>query len=384
MSDWVQPKENTLSSFRHGLSLMDGIEFDIRSTADGELVIHHDRTLAVSEELRAGLPEYFEQNSSADVTGLGFPAFQDLLDDPTISAAVKQQAKVLCIEVKLPHPSSRVAGTWLNSRKDQPYMQRLLRQAAEMLEQAEYPRQNIIFYSFYRRINAAARAVDLDWSVSALRPVLPHFGGKLTARVWVIPEFITRNLKTRIRQQLKAGSPMVPCALEYLVPPTNWIPIGRRLGVEGKPLAHLTKVRGGYPFYVWPGRTEWEHRLHEAGLTYLTDDADPNHVTLPEGVPRWTKPATQPLDDSWRERFASTPLAQHAALIEEARRELPAWHELSAAERRSFLKAWKKRWSWSRSLEALEADASESQLPWEAVRVIGHRGSGKSPRPIMF
>ena len=95
LSDWVQPKENTLPSLRHAISMMDGIEFDIRPTTDGELVIHHDRTLAVSEELRGELPKYFELNTFDDVTELGFPSFQDLIDDPTISAAVKHQAKVL-------------------------------------------------------------------------------------------------------------------------------------------------------------------------------------------------------------------------------------------------------------------------------------------------
>ncbi|NJE62362.1 glycerophosphodiester phosphodiesterase family protein [Thermococcus sp. 21S7] len=34
--------ENTLPAFRRALKYADGIEFDIRLTGDGKLVIHHD------------------------------------------------------------------------------------------------------------------------------------------------------------------------------------------------------------------------------------------------------------------------------------------------------------------------------------------------------
>ena len=41
--------ENTLESLRHALSLFDGIEFDIRITADHQLIIHHDRTVSIRD-----------------------------------------------------------------------------------------------------------------------------------------------------------------------------------------------------------------------------------------------------------------------------------------------------------------------------------------------
>ena len=59
-------KENTLPSLVRGIELTDGIEFDVRSTLDGELILHHDKKLAVSEELRGDLPKFVEKNSSLE------------------------------------------------------------------------------------------------------------------------------------------------------------------------------------------------------------------------------------------------------------------------------------------------------------------------------
>ena len=39
---WKQPAENSLDALKHGMEFSDGIEFDLRMSADGELVIFHD------------------------------------------------------------------------------------------------------------------------------------------------------------------------------------------------------------------------------------------------------------------------------------------------------------------------------------------------------
>ena len=41
--DEVVLKENTLASLTRGIELTDGIEFDVRTTLDDELIVHHDR-----------------------------------------------------------------------------------------------------------------------------------------------------------------------------------------------------------------------------------------------------------------------------------------------------------------------------------------------------
>ena len=61
-------KENTISSLTRAIKLTDGIEFDLRSTIDGEIIIHHDKKLSVSKKLQSELPIYVEDNSLSDLT----------------------------------------------------------------------------------------------------------------------------------------------------------------------------------------------------------------------------------------------------------------------------------------------------------------------------
>ena len=71
---WKPAPENTLESLRHAFSMFDGVEFDIRLTADGQLIVHHDRTVSVPEEHLKGHPKWMEEWDLDDLTGLGFRA----------------------------------------------------------------------------------------------------------------------------------------------------------------------------------------------------------------------------------------------------------------------------------------------------------------------
>jgi glycerophosphoryl diester phosphodiesterase len=62
-------RENTLASFGAALELgVDGVEFDVRRTRDGVLVVHHDPTvesLAIAQSERSALPDYVPTLASA-------------------------------------------------------------------------------------------------------------------------------------------------------------------------------------------------------------------------------------------------------------------------------------------------------------------------------
>ena len=60
------------------------------------------------------------------------------------------------------------------------------------------------------------------------------------------------------------------------------------------------------------------------------------------------------------------------------KKEVSPWYELSENERFDFISTWKKRWSWERDINSLIKETSKSSLHWEAPRIIGHRGTGKS------
>jgi glycerophosphoryl diester phosphodiesterase len=58
----VSERENTLASFRAAVALgVDGVEFDVRRTRDGVLVVHHDPaidTVPIAQTERSALPDY--------------------------------------------------------------------------------------------------------------------------------------------------------------------------------------------------------------------------------------------------------------------------------------------------------------------------------------
>ena len=60
MADWKQPVENSIPSLTHGITNSDGIELDLRLTADNELVIHHDAKVSVKKTLLDNRNPYVE------------------------------------------------------------------------------------------------------------------------------------------------------------------------------------------------------------------------------------------------------------------------------------------------------------------------------------
>ena len=136
---------------------------------------------------------------------------------------------------------------------------------------------------------------------------------------------------------------MMPCAVDYFEGIKRFIHLGMPVGLKGRQLKRLQNILGDFPVYVWPGHPYMERDLLNAGLSILTDYADPK-MTLPCGSSRWMRPATMPLsDEQWK--------GLENGIIPE---DVAPWHEIS-----------------------------DEQLGWKAVRMIGHRGCGKSPRPVI-
>ena len=88
---------------------------------------------------------------------------------------------------------------------------------------------------------------------------------------------------------------MLPCAIEYFQTTTKHLPVGRHVGLQGSALERLTAAREGMPTYVWPTKPMIEHDLLRAGMSALTDHADPSLTWLPSGHARWRRPGLQPL-----------------------------------------------------------------------------------------
>mgnify|MGYP001368230103 CR=1 FL=1 len=353
-------------------------------TLDDELILHHDRTLSVSKELQKELSDYVESNNKSDIEKFGFPSFEKIIQNKKISQGLREQGKVACIELKLPHPSSSAGAGWFNPRANIPYVGKMLKKCAEILVEAEIPKHSVIFYGFFKHMSYVSKKIDFEWDVSCLFPNQFRAGGRRINRFYAVPQFVGRSMKSMIKLQKSRNSPMLPCTLEYFLPPTNKLRLDRTYGLTGKHLDNLLKLRQGFPIYVWPGLIRDELNLYNAGITSLTDDLYSDTFSLPEGVARWTRPSTQPLNLEWRNKFLNLDVEHHEDLVKEATANVSPWNEINMSERKEFLDVWKKRWYWGRSNDSLNDDSESNKLPWEAVRIVGHRGCGMTSRPIFY
>ena len=92
--DWRRAPENTMAAIEAALAVpgCDGVEFDVRLSADGVPVLLHDETLARVQRR----PERVDQVSARDLEDLGVPSLADAL------AAIPHRAR-LDVELKGRH-----------------------------------------------------------------------------------------------------------------------------------------------------------------------------------------------------------------------------------------------------------------------------------------
>lgn len=380
----IQSPENTLESLVHGMRMFDGIEFDIRLTSDDQIIIHHDRTISVDPGLLSGRSPFVEDWTLDELREFGFCSFEELLNHPEIQKAVQNEGKVLVVETKRPSLNVKRSGGFFARKKHDVHMGRTMHRAEQLLDEYSIPLKSIVHYAFHSRMGAATKYGGIKAPWSSLRPNIRPIGGRRTHRTLALPEFVSNSFNRLKKKHQKNGSPMMPCAIEYLVSPTNRIPVGKTVGLHGKQLETLTKQRQGFPVYLWPVKPTLEHSVLNAGLSALTDHSNPALTWLPSGHARWHQPATLPLDEGQQQLLNATDEENHLSVLSELKKETPPWKEADASRRRELLSYWKAKWNWQPSIDEMLTHSTESvSMPWEFVRMIGHRGSGKTQRPVL-
>lgn len=380
---WQQAPENTLPSLQHGMKTFDGIEFDIRITSDRQLAIHHDRNVSLPKERLEGRPTWAEEWTLDELTEVGFLGFEDLLNDSTIRNHWADKGKMGCIEIKRPHPKAPSGGGYFGRRHHVEHVADAMKMAEEILDQHEVPRENTVFYSFHRHMPQSAKKSGTKRPWAALIPYIPPYGNRTFQRLKAFPTYVTTPFGKLVKTHLRQGSSMLPCAIEYFDGPTRSLPIGKHVSLKGKGLKRLTHVRNGMPTYVWPTRPLLEHDLLRAGLTALTDKADPDLLWLPSGHLRWKQPGTQPLDESQWSVLKQATYENHREIHARLLEETPTWEQCDSTRRRLLISEWKNKWSWKESVDELMMKSEGATPPWAAPRIIGHRGSGKTSRPVL-
>ena len=58
---YTPPPENTHASLVEAMQKMDGVEFDLRLTADDQLVVHHDHIVSIPNEMLDGRSKIVEE-----------------------------------------------------------------------------------------------------------------------------------------------------------------------------------------------------------------------------------------------------------------------------------------------------------------------------------
>jgi glycerophosphoryl diester phosphodiesterase len=377
--DWVKPVENSIDGLRYGMTQFDGVEFDLRLTMGGELVLFHDNHLSKEQIKKIGGSKWTEDHTAEELAELGIPTFEHLLADDLFTHSWREHGKVACVELKMPHPNSKIAGS-VKPKKREKHARTMAKLADSMLNEVGLQQSNVVLISFKRRFRHACARANVRWPVAQLQPAIPEMGGKRMKRILTMPSFMWLSLAFHLKHQKLVGAPILPCALEYVYGATRHITLGRTFGLTGYTGRRLNRLRKGYQAYVWPTPIAVEDSLHQLGLTGMTDDSSPETITLPNGGARWTRWASQPLDPERETLLQTADPVDHLALIEEAAREVTPWYELTDIERRGFLSMWRKRWNWERDVDELAGDSSPQTMPWEMSRLLGHRGSGKDFR----
>ena len=374
--------ENSLSALREAMVHADGIEFDLRMTLDGHVVLHHDRTPMIPKHEKEGRPTYVEAWTLGELREFGAETFDEMLADPIISTAWREQAKVGVIEIKRPHPRHIGRGWWNDDRRDLPHMSALTQRVEAALKEADIPEQNTVLYAFHPRMRDLVKTSGWSRPWSRLTPNLPPYGSGAAQRAVAAPSFVRNSFARLVRTHRAAGSPMMPCALDYVHGRRRHLPLGRSVGLTGRARQRLKSTLEGFPAYVWPAPYHMEASLIDAGLSLISDSVTDPRVRHADGRLRWKRMATAPLEDGMP-KMGSDDEARD--LLKRFDAEVTPWHELDTAGHRRHLAAWRKRWSWKRDLDELMADVGESgsTMPWEAVRMVGHRGAGKTPRPVL-
>lgn len=380
---WTQAPENTLESLRHAIQQFDGIEFDIRITADNQLVVHHDRDVSLPASYLEGKPIWAEEWTLEELKEAGFLGFEEMLDDPIIANHWATRGKMGCIEIKRPHPTASSGGGYRGKKHHIAHVARAMQMAEAILDERDIPHHNTVFYAFHKHMPASAAQASTRRPWAALIPYIPPFGNRTTQRLQAVPQYISMPFKRLVKRHKMEGSSMLPCAIEYFKSPTSWLPLGRKVSLRGRGLERLTASRHGMPTYVWPTRPDIEHALLRAGLTALTDYADPALTWLPSNQARWVQPATQPLDEEQWQSLEKCEVEHHLDVLSEFKDSTPTWSEAGPSRRRSLIEAWRKRWKWNESTEELVEKYCDATPPWAAPRMIGHRGSGKTSRPVL-
>lgn len=366
-STWVPPTENSVEALLHGMSHVDGVELDLRLSTDGELMLWHDELFTGNLPKKSRCPELME---SQEIREMGVDSFDDLLQCKEFTTLWQSSSKTVNIELKVPHPVAKIPD-------HANHLAKMICKIDSSLLELDLPKRSTMIYGFSPKISQAVKISQTKIPNTQLSPHLRSWGKGKMKRLIGSPNFISNTVSGLVKDRRRKGMPVVGMALHYLHGWERFVHPGAPVSLTGKGLNRLFSISQEMGLHVWPAPLKLETIMLEAGITLISDFIDPTIHSLPNGDVRWPRPASQPLDEEWKNRLNNADESERPDLILEATNSLPMWDELNENMRRNAIISDAKKWKWQGPNESWTTDLQEGR-PWGCARIIGHRGSGEN------
>ena len=362
----MRPAENSIAALEHGMRFVDGVEFDLRLSADGELMLWHDDLFTGNSPKNERCLEVMQ---SAEISAKGVEKFDELLGSQEFTELWRSSSKTVNIELKVPHPAAKISD---NAN----HLASMMTKLEDSLNEFELPKRSTMVYGFSPKIAEAVKISGMTLPNTQLSPHLRSWGKTKIKRLIGSPNFISNSVAGLIRDRRRKGMPVVGMALHYLHGWERFVHPGAPVSLTGQGLNRLFRISQEMGLHVWPAPLKLETIMLEAGITLISDHIDPTVHSLPAGEVRWPRPASQPLDEEWRNKLNSADESERPDLLLEAADSLPMWHEIPDNIQKTEIISDANKWNWSGSPESWARDLKQGR-PWGCARIIGHRGSGE-------
>ena len=246
----IQRPENTHASLVEAMRSMDGVEFDLRLTADDQLVVHHDHVVSIPKDKLEGRPKIVEEWDLDELEKVGFCSFEKLMADKEWLVPWQEHSKVACLEIKRCLPSIEKEPT--------KRMARVMQLASEMVDEAGINDEAAVFYAFHKPMGKVAK---LSGSKSPLVEIVAsgsRTGSHNSKRLRALPQFVLHSFNRLMKKQKNSGAPMMPCAVDYFEGFKRYLHLGRPVGLKGRQLNRLRKYWVIIRFMFGPAILTWK------------------------------------------------------------------------------------------------------------------------------
>ena len=202
--EWHRPQKYIGKSKKHGIINSDGVEFDLRlSMMENWLFI----MILLFQYLKKNLkdaPKWVDSWSLDELRDVGVTSFEDFIQDPGVQNQWIEEGKMACLEFKRPHLLSPNGRGFLNKKRQYRYMSNAMQLAEQILDKNEIPKENSVFYAFFRGMRQVIEGAEIKRNWAELMPSIPSIGNRTFKRAYAYPQYMTMPFSRLVKRHRKA------------------------------------------------------------------------------------------------------------------------------------------------------------------------------------